>query len=362
MGSSSPPKAPDPWDTAASQFGVNYGTGQMNGLMGQVNQNTPYGSLNYDQTGSTQMQNPFTGEMMEIPRFTATTTMTPQSRKIFNTSQGAKQNFADISRNLSGRLENSLSRPVNMNRAPDAQYKTVGAGPDLKGGFAGAGPITKSYGTDFSQDRQNVQDALMARMQPSMDRDRAQLDANLANRGIKLGSGAYSDAQGILGQNVNDARMGAILGAGDEQGRMVGMERDRAMFENASQGQQYGQNLGRAQFSNNANQQEFQNQMARRGFNNSATQQGRGDWLSEQYGQRNQGINELIGLMSGSQVQSPNFSVGGGAQMPTVDYGGLQQQGYQNQLGQWQTQQQNNPWNGIMGGLFGLGQAGIGIM
>jgi hypothetical protein len=217
----------------------------------------------------------------------------------------------------------------------------------------------------------------MSRMQPRLDQDRAAMEASLANRGIKLGSGAYSDAQGDFGRNLNDARMGAILGAGDEQGRMVGMERDRAGFENQAQQQQYGQNLGRAAFSNagqqsqydqnlgratfsnNANQQEFQNQLARAGFNNNATQQQRGDWLSEQYGQRNQGLNELIGLMSGSQVQAPNFSVGQGAQMPGVDYGGMVGQNYQNQLQGWQAQQANNPWNGVMGGLFGSANTAI---
>jgi len=79
---------------------------------------------------------------------------------------------------------------------------------------------------------------------------------------------------------------------------------------------------------------------------------GRGQAFSEALATRNQPINEITALMSGSQVSNPaqmsgptpQTSVGG------VDYSGLVQQNYQNRL---------NSQGGMLGGLFGLaGQLG----
>src|SRR5690606_17289643 len=47
------PKAPDPWETAAAQGAWNSFTAQQQQAMNMVGQNTPWGSLDYQQTGST---------------------------------------------------------------------------------------------------------------------------------------------------------------------------------------------------------------------------------------------------------------------------------------------------------------------
>lgn len=83
---------------------------------------------------------------------------------------------------------------------------------------------------------------------------------------------------------------------------------------------------------------------------------GRSQAFSEALAQRNQPINEITALLSGSQVSnpaqmsgaSPQTSVGG------VDYSGLVQQNYQNQVNA------HNSKMGGIGGLFGsvLGAAG----
>lgn len=371
MGGSSKraPDPPDPIETAGAQTGLNVGTGIANQLLGQVNQNTPLGTLNYAQTGSTKWTDPLSGKVYDIPRMTATTTLTPQQQRLFNTQQQAGQNMATLARDQSQRLGSILGNPLDLGDAPDTrltQMRTVGNDPRLQQNVKDAGKITRTYGTDFSADRQKVEDALMARMQPGMDQDRRELEAGLANRGIKLGSAAYDRAQGIAGQNVNDARLGAILGAGEEQSRLTGLEAARAQFQNAAQQQQYGQNLGNATFTNSARQQGFQNDLARLGFNNQVRQQNygnsrqaRNDWLQEQYAARNQPINEIGALLGTGQVQMPNFNVAGGPQVPTTDYGGMVGQNYNNQLQAWQARMAQNPMNGIMGGLFGLGQAGI---
>jgi len=79
--------------------------------------------------------------------------------------------------------------------------------------------------------------------------------------------------------------------------------------------------------------------------------------LQTQLALRNQPINEITALMSGSQVQTPNFGIAQPSHIPTTDYAGIQQQGFANQMANYQTQ--NSNYQALMGGLFGLGRAGI---
>lgn len=81
--------------------------------------------------------------------------------------------------------------------------------------------------------------------------------------------------------------------------------------------------------------------------------QGRGQAFQEALAGRNQPINELTALLSGSQVSMPNFvgtpQVGVGG----VDYTGLVNQKYQSELASHQS---------ALGGLFGLGSALVGAL
>jgi len=250
-------------------------------------------------------------------------------------------------------------------------YQGYTAGQKLATTFGDAGDITKTYGTDFSEDRQRVEDALMARMQTQLDRDQGRLDQKLANQGIRIGSDAFSSGQADFGRNVNDARMAAILAGGQEQSRMVGLERDRAMFENDAQNQNYGQLFGRATFGNNATQGNNDNSYRATAGNNQnetsrmnaelakiqAQNAARSQYVQEQLTLRNQPINETTALMSGSQVQQPNFQPTNMPTIPTVDMAGLINDNYQqrsnNAMAQYQAQQ------GVLGGLMGLGSAAI---
>jgi hypothetical protein len=103
---------------------------------------------------------------------------------------------------------------------------------------------------------------------------------------------------------------------------------------NAAQQQQYGQNLGYAQFGNQAAQ-----------FNNQATQQS----LAQQSALRAQPLNEILGLMGGSQIQLPQFQGYQGAQVaPAPTFAGAQAQG-QNAMQNYGIQQ-----SGANAGVQGL--------
>lgn len=83
--------------------------------------------------------------------------------------------------------------------------------------------------------------------------------------------------------------------------------------------------------------------------------QGRAQATQEALTERNQPINEIIGLMSGAQVNQPQFVPTGTATIPTTDNAGLINTNYSQKLAAWQQQMQSR--GGILGGLFGLGSA-----
>ncbi len=76
---------------------------------------------------------------------------------------------------------------------------------------------------------------------------------------------------------------------------------------------------------------------------------------------RNQPINEIIGLMSGTQVQQPNFVNSNVAGIPTTDNASIINNNYQQELAAWQQNQAaaGSMFSGL-GGLFqGAGSLGL---
>lgn len=118
---------------------------------------------------------------------------------------------------------------------------------------------------------------------------------------------------------------------------MVGLARDAAAFGNDAI-------TNRFQLQNGAS-------LTAANFNNAARSQG----LQEAYQARSQPLNELMALISGTQVNSPtsSFAQTPQSQVGGVDYAGLVNQNYQNQMQQYQAKLQQQ--QGMMGGLFGLG-------
>jgi hypothetical protein len=436
MGKPKAPTPPDPKETASAQTGTNIGTAIANSYLGNINQQTPDGSLTYKQTGTQKWKDPISGKVYDIPTTTAIQTLSQTQQQLKNKNDATSLNLADLAKNQSSRLGDLLNTPFSLGGAPAAgdaanlqtpNYTQFANGPQLQTqvgntgqvkssidgagavtrDIADAGAITKSYGTDYGSNVKEVQDALYARINPALEQGRTALETKLANQGIQVGSAAYEAAMKSQGQQENDARYGAILNAGQEQSRLADLEARKAGFENAAQAQQYSQNANNASFSNAGQAQQFGQNAAQTEVNNSAQQQAyqqalasgqfsndalqqmfgnqnqttagnnalqdqsfnadqakinaqnaqRSQYLNEQYALRNQPINEISGLLNGAQVQSPNFVPTQGQSIPTVDYAGLTQQNYANQMGAYNSQQAQS--QSLMGGLFGLGSAFI---
>jgi hypothetical protein len=380
MGKPDAPTPPDPTRTAAAQTGTNVSTGVANAFLNNVNQNTPEGSLQYDVTGSHSWTDPSTGHTYNIPTFTSTQTLSPQQQAIQSQTNAAKLNMAGMANTQSGRISDLLSTPFTPTSGapgagdPNAIKKIPGAatsydaGGQIQNTFAGGGDITKSYGAgDFSQDRQNVEDSLMARMNPQLARERGSIEQRLADQGIRYGSQAYASAMDDYNRQANDARFAAVGQAGSEQQRMMDMAAQRAGFQNAAQQQQYDQNQGMAAFGNQAQAQQNAQNAAAAGFGNAGLAQqlaqaqsgfnadnsARNQYLQEQYQQRNQPLNEISALMGGSQVQQPNWLNSPNSQIATTDFAGITGQNAQLQQQAYNTAQSG--WNSTMGGILGLG-------
>jgi hypothetical protein len=163
--------------------------------------------------------------------------------------------------------------------------------------------ISKLPTTGFDPS-QSYQDAYMQRLQPQIQQGREALSVDLANRGIPIGTEAYKRAMASQSQREND-----LLAAATTQGFGVGQQ---------------------------------------------ARQQG----LQEQAYLRNEPLNTLNAVRTGSQVQGPTF-VNPAMQANTAgaDILGATQMGYNAQLGASNAQNAAN--NAMTQGLFSLGGAAL---
>ena len=87
--------------------------------------------------------------------------------------------------------------------------------------------------------------------------------------------------------------------------------------------------------------------------NNQLLLTGRQQAYNELLTERNQPLNEISALLSGSQVRQPAFTSTPQSSVANVDYAGLVNAKHQADLAAWQAEV--NSQNAMMGGLFGLG-------
>lgn len=456
MGAPKAPKPPDPRETAAAQTATNVSTATANALLSNVNQYGPDGNIIYNQTGTQEIYDPTADTTYEVPIWEQRTELSPENQQLYDIGKQTDIGLAQIGQRQTDRIGNLLSTNVNfdgltergdpsMLRDPNtdlvnyASTRAAGmagqgiqtsvnglnfggvpdyAGPiDARNGTAQrdlgyAGAIRSSYGDPqgYEGARKDVEDALLSRINPDLERDAQAARSRAAAQGIDLGSRAYSRLEEDLGRNANDARYGAILAGGQEQSRLDDLEYRRTAFGNQAQQQRFNQELQRGAFRNEAINQDFARDMqlgaanaqlanerarglegrriaeadfglAQGQFANNAQDQQFGQILglgqfgqqigdqqfnrdlarlnaqnatrdaeiNETLTQRNQPLNEIAALLSGTAVQQPQFQSVQTAQLPTVDYGQLVNQNYQQEL------QRSQQRSGLFGSILGLG-------
>lgn len=276
----SQPIAPSAGKIAKAQTKSNQDTALYQAGLNQTDQVTPYGSLTYTSKG---------GGKGKPPHVTATTSLDPKVQAVVDALISTQGKVAGTAKTLATQLPGSLVKI----KSPKLQ---TSLGPD-----------------DFSSDRQRVEDTLFGELDQQSAKDRATLDASLADKGIAIGSDAYTRATGDFQKSLSNNRTAAILNAGTEQNRMQQLA------------------LNSAGFGNNALTQQLQNQITG----------------------NNQNLNQVLSLTNGTQIQQPSFASTPQTGVGGTDVAGITQQGVNNATNAYNQQQQS------LGSFFGtLGTLG----
>lgn len=364
MGKPDPPAQPNPYQVASAQGAADIRTAIAQTMMNNAFENSPYGSVSYNQINTNRIPMP-DGTLMDVPVYQRNVTLTPQQQQLLDQQQQEGQNLNQLAIDQTARINNLLSQPMTADGLP-ARTDTLGPGPTFQSqqtSLAGGGPIQRQLpNSDYGAQRDQVTQAILSRVQPQLDRDRSNLETKLVNQGLVRGSAAFNAAMDEANRQANDAYSQAVLAGGQEQSRLAGLDLQSGQFANAAQDQQFGQNQTQGQFANTAiaannqnAQQGFQNAQSAGMFGNTARQQA----LQETQALRNQPINEISTLLNGGQVTVPqfaNYQAGTIAQTPLAqsvyNSAGLDQQNYQTRM------QNLNATLGALGGVAGAGLYG----
>lgn len=293
--SPSPPPAPDYVGAAREQGIANERAATQSSVISNPNIISPYGNQNVTWSN--------TGAPGGLPQATVTQTLTPQAQATLEAQQRVQNQFANLGETGIGNAQNTLSQSFNPN-LPNLQ-----TGLDMSG--VAAMPV--NAGT-------TGQAAIMSRLQPQIQQQEAALAQQLANQGITPNSEAYNNAMRTQGQQQNDLLTQAAL-----QGLNLDMSANAQGYNQALQGGQFG---------------------------NTALQQS----LAQQTALRNQPINEVTALMSGSQIQNPQFQAYSGSNVAAAPvFQGVQAQ---NQAAMDLYGIKQGAANSNMQGLVGLAGAG----
>jgi hypothetical protein len=148
-----------------------------------VNQNNPYGSLSYSQTGTGANGTPI---------YTANTTLTPQQQQLFNTLQGTQGQAGQLA---GGNIAAGSSLiPGANNLLGGANQDINTANQAVNNANYGGTNSTAAIGNATSGLTGQLMNQYMAGVQPFQTTQTSQLDTQLRNQGLAPGNPAYDNA------------------------------------------------------------------------------------------------------------------------------------------------------------------------
>jgi hypothetical protein len=224
----------------------------------RINQVTPYGSLTYTESGVDSRGN---------PKWTANVELSEDQKRLLDQQNATSLGLGELQQQGLGYVRDMISNPFDTSGLPQTGIN-VG---------------------------ENMTDSIMRRLQPTIQMEQKQFDAQMANQGIPIGSEAYANAKRMFDERQNDKLNSAII-----QGTQTGLQ---------------------------------------------ARQQGFGELGYI----RNEPINTLSAIRSGSQVTNPNFVTTPAG----PDYLSAAQSGYNADLAA--SNARNAASNSFTSGLMSLG-------
>ena len=364
-----PPAAPDYTGAAVAQGAANVETARASAKLSNPNVYSPYGTQLVSYEG-------------DVP--TIRQTLTPEAQRTLEAQQALQGNLARLGGTAYTNAFGTLSTPFSFGGQVQTQFNQGGALQNAPSagqyGLAQGGPNAPTLNSQL--DLSNIakmpvnagttaQEAIMRRLEPSLARQRTSTETQLINQGLRPGTEAYDNAAGILGEQENDLRSQAALqglnldiGANQQgfnqalQGGQYGNAAQLSQFGAAQQAQQaqnqaiaqnYGQGMTAAQAQNAIEAQRYNQAMQAAQFGNTAQQQA----LAQALTQRQLPLNEINALMSGSQIQNPQFGAYQGQTItPAPIANAAAQQGAFNQN---LYNQQVGTYNTNVEGLYNLG-------
>lgn len=203
MGFKSPPQAPAPvivdaGASAGQQAQFNKDAAKETRALNMYDQYTPDGQVKFEQRLDAS-GNPV--QVDGIDQFDIRQTLSPENTKLFDDSMTNKQTYSDIATTQLGNVKSNLSNPFELSS------------------FGSAPTVNEAT-------RNATRDAILARLQPQLDRDRATRETALANQGFTVGSEAFNNAMDELNRSNNDLLLGADAASGNEMSRMYGLQTD----------------------------------------------------------------------------------------------------------------------------------------
>ncbi|HEY5807739.1 MAG TPA: tail fiber domain-containing protein [Povalibacter sp.] len=342
------PTPPNPLQTAAASTSTNVATGVANAFLNNVNQNTPEGALRYDVTSNYNWNDPYTGQNLSIPQFTATQSLSPFGQELQGYQQGAQRNLGQAAVTGAGRVNQLMQGANPLTGAPDAgNIGWLRDIPHQQMTLGNVGEQQRTLTDEGNVNRGRAEEALFGRLNPQLERERGNIEQRLADQGIRYGSEAYTRAMDDYSRQANDARLAVTVAGKGEQEQAFQQALQTGTFANQAQKDAFQQEAIRGEFYNAGIQQwQARNQNI---FNNQ--NQLRSQALNEQYAQRNQQFNEITALMSGSQVSSPSFVSTNQNNINTTDIAGLINNRFSQDMDTYKQQSAN--FNSLMGGIFG---------
>jgi hypothetical protein len=252
---------------------------------------------------------------------TITQTLTPQAQQTLDSQQRVQTALANLGETGIANARATLERPF------------VPTSTEIQRNFGGydAVPTAANFNAQTGIDTSNIakmpinagttaQDLILQRLNPTIEAGDTSFKQALANQGLAPGTAAYDAAFRNRSQQVNDLYNQAALQGinldltANQQGYNQALA--NAGLYNSAVGQNFGQGMQTqgTQFSQGLNKAQFQN---------TAQQQ----QLAQDLALRAQPINEVIGLMGGSQIQLPQFQGYQGTSVaPAPTFAGAQAQ------------------------------------
>lgn len=297
------PAPPDPTATANAQTQSNVATAGANQILGNTNQVTPYGNVNYSYT-------PGPGG---INQATQTTTLSPEQQHLYDlqTQQSGALGQLGIDQT------NHVADILGSNYTP--------AHLDVNGATGGPLDINGQLGDPSGDVEARTRELLDRGVGHYADLARESQQSTLANQGINIGTDAWGEAKRSLENGIGDAYAGNELQARQQ----AGADRQSQLAEILGQ---RSTNLGDAQTQNQATN-------------------------SEMLAARENPLAEISALAGGNQLTPINPGAPNSPTMAGTDVAGITQSSYANRLAAWQQQMQSQ--TALMNGLAQLGGSAI---